>query len=307
MAFQIRVPASSANLGPGFDSVGIAFNRFLTLDVTPYDSWQFIHRSALLLDCPPYEEHLIYQIALKTAQNFHREMPPHQVAITSEIPFARGLGSSASAVLAGIELANQICELQLSDDDKLLLATEMEGHPDNVAAALFGGLVIAAQHAVGEKAEKLVDYVCIPTLKDVLAVLYIPQFELKTAAAREVLPKQLQRSQATTASAISNMMIASLLTGNYEQAGKWMEQDIFHEPYRAKLLPDYEQIKRDAKQLGAYGTVISGAGPTMLSLVPTGKAIQIVAEMRKRLPKYHVEPTPFNQSGMKVVSNVQVD
>ncbi|MFD2210514.1 homoserine kinase [Virgibacillus halophilus] len=298
MAFQIRVPASSANLGPGFDSVGIALDRFLTLDVQKSDSWQFSHHSALLADCPPYEEHLIYQIALQTAGLHGMKMAPHHVAVTSEIPFARGLGSSASAVLAGIELADQICDLRLSKEQILTAATETEGHPDNVAAALFGGLVVAAQHT--DDASHEVDYVRIPMLKEVQAVLYIPDFELRTAAARGVLPRQLSRAEAVNASAVSNMMIASVLKGDYEQAGNWMEKDKFHEPYRAELLPDYDKIKQEAKQLGAYATVISGAGPSMLSLAPKTKAEQIAKRMAEILPTYQVAATSFNQSGLEV-------
>lgn len=299
MAFQIRVPASSANLGPGFDSVGLALERFLILHVQKSDSWQFSHHSALLSACPPYEEHLIYQTALKIAESYGVEMTPHHVAVTSEIPFARGLGSSASAVLAGIELANQICQLQLGKEQILRAATAVEGHPDNVAAALFGGMVVAAQDIGTNPAE--IDYVRVPGLKEVQAVLYIPEFELKTASARSVLPKEVSSTEAVNASAVSNMMIASMLTGDYKQAGRWMEKDRFHEPYRAGLLPDYDKIKQNAKQLGAYATVISGAGPSMLSLAPIAKAERIAKKMAEALPTYEVTTTPFNYRGMEVI------
>lgn len=148
--FTITVPASTANIGPGFDSAGMALNRYLTLHVEESNEWLFDHRSIHLPEVPEVKEHFIYQIAEKTAQQFGAILPSAHVVVESEIPLARGLGSSSSATIAGIELANQLCKLSLSQKEKLHFAAAIEGHPDNVAPTLLGGLVIAAQSANGE-------------------------------------------------------------------------------------------------------------------------------------------------------------
>jgi len=292
--FTITVPASSANIGPGFDSAGLAVERYLTLKVARQDQWEFKHLSPFLPVETDYEEHFIYQVAKKVAEKHEQVLPPCKVIVDSDIPLARGLGSSASAVVAGIELANQLCELKLSRTEKLAYATEIEGHPDNVAPALFGGLVVSVKSVGGE-----IDFVQIPNI-DLDLILYIPNVELKTEEARNVLPNQFTRDEATSASGVSNVMIASLLTKDYERAGKMMEQDLFHEPYRAKLIPNYEMIKQEAKKFGAYGTVISGAGPTMISFAPKGEGQSIVTQMNKVLENYDVTSLQIDYNGLQV-------
>lgn len=292
--FQIKVPASSANIGPGFDSAGIAVKRFLTLNVLPSKEWAFIHESSCLPKVDRYEDHYIYQIAVKTANALNTKLPEASVRVTSEIPLARGLGSSASAIIAGIELANQLCQLQLTDEEKLKFACEIEGHPDNVAAALFGGLIVAVQ------TEDAIDYVKLPKL-DLELVMYIPDFELKTEDARKVLPDSYKRDEATKASAISNLMLTAFLKGDYPLAGKMMERDRFHEPYRAQLIPNFSEIKEKAKSLGAYSTVISGAGPTTISFVPIGTSEEIADKMQKVLPNYEVVALSIDENGLEVL------
>lgn len=296
--FMIKVPATSANNGPGFDSTGLAVNRYLTLQVEEADQWEFIHHSHYLPSNPKYEDHYIYHVANNVAKQYDKALTPRKVTVSSDIPLARGLGSSASAVVAGIELANRICHLSLTQETKLRLATDIEGHPDNVAPALFGGLMISVQFE-----NKEVDYIQIPNL-DLDLVVYIPDVELKTKAARSVLPETFKRSEATAASGISNLMIAALLQKDYALAGKMMEQDLFHEPYRADLIPNYDYIKQKAKKLGAYGTVISGAGPTMISFVPKGKGDDVAEEMKVMLSSYEVESLQIDYTGLQVTNHV---
>ena len=136
---RITVPATSANVGPGFDSVGIAVSKYLTIDVLEaQENWWIEHD--LGEEIPSNEENLLLQTALQVAS----DLPPHRLKMTSEVPLARGLGSSSSVIVAGIELANQLGKLTLSDEDKLEIATKIEGHPDNVAPAIFGNLVVAS-------------------------------------------------------------------------------------------------------------------------------------------------------------------
>lgn len=295
--FSLSIPASSANIGPGFDSTGLALNRYLTLQVEEHEKWEINHHSPLLPSFANPDNHFIYQIAKQIANRHNQSLPMCKVNIDSAIPLARGLGSSASAVIAGIELANQLCNLSLSSKQKLQYGTDLEGHPDNVAAVLYGGFVIAGTTLANE-----IDYFQIPAL-DLDAVVYIPNVELKTEDARRVLPANFSRKDATIASGISNLMIASLLSGDYELSGKMMERDLFHEPYRAILIPNYDDIKREAKKFGTYGTVISGAGPTMISFVPKGEGNRIATQMGSLLPNHQVDALEIDNKGLEVIQN----
>lgn len=293
---QIRVPASSANVGPGFDSAGIAVSRYLTLTIEKSEQWEFIHTTSTVPPVNDYRNHYIYKTAVKVA-NWHQcNLPPCRVEMDTNIPLARGLGSSASAIIASIELVNQLCHLHLTEKDKLAYAVKIEGHPDNVAAALLGGFVIAVK--MGEET----DYKKLPTL-DMDIIVYIPSFQLKTEDSRKVLPKQFQMKDAATASGISNLMVSSLLTGDYKLAGKMMESDLFHESYRSKLIPNYYVIRSKARQFGAYGTVISGAGPTMISFVPRGKGEVIAEKMETLLPNYEIDALQIDEKGLQIQKN----
>lgn len=289
--FKITVPASSGNVGPGFDSMGLAVNLYLTLEVTPQEEWEFISPSTST-DLP-FEEHFIYRIAKGVADKYGARLSPCRVEETSSIPLARGLGSSASAIIAGIEIANQLCELELTGEEKLILATDIEGHPDNVAPALFGGLVISTL------IDDEIDWIKVDDL-DVSFVVLIPEVELKTSDARNVLPAKFSNAEAALASGISNLAVAALLSGQYELAGKMMEKDRFHEPYRKSLIPNYDLIKAEAHLAGAYGTILSGAGPTMLSFVAPGDSERIAAHFRALLPDYRVEVFEMDGAGLRV-------
>ncbi|RLL42006.1 homoserine kinase [Oceanobacillus piezotolerans] len=292
--FRIIVPASSGNVGPGFDSMGLAVNLFLELEVSESAEWEFIQPS-LDLNLESYEEHFIYSIAKKIADKHQKTLPACKVVEKSAIPLARGLGSSASAILAGIEIANQACELKLSKEEKLQYGTEIEGHPDNIAPALFGGLVISTL------LEDEIEHIQLQDL-DFDIVVYIPDVELKTEAARAALPESYPRNLAAAASGVSNITVAALVKGDYQLAGKMMEKDLFHEPYRASLIPNYDMIRSEAKKLGAYGTIISGAGPTMMSFVPNGEGQAVALKMKDVLPDYQMKALQVDTTGLKVES-----
>lgn len=292
--FTITVPSTSANMGPCFDSAGIALNRYLTLTVKESDVWEITEHGEHLPHVAHYEDHFIYNIACDIADKYDSVMRPCAVAVQSNIPLARGLGSSASAVLAGIELANQVADLQLTDDEKLALATEIEGHPDNVAPALFGGIVVST---TSEDGTVLWQQISSLTMEMVVA---IPDIELRTEKARNALPSSYTREQATQASSISNVMIAALLAENYELAGTLMEEDLFHEPYRSALIPHYEDIRSTSRKFGAYGTVISGAGPTMISFTSKDNQQQVIEGLRSLLPSFNVQAQQIDTKGLQV-------
>ena len=264
---KIIVPATSANVGPGFDSVGIAVTRYLTIEVLePADAWFIEHD--LGAGIPTDEKNLL----LSTALSISTDMQPHRIKMTSEVPLARGLGSSSSVIVAGIELANQLANLQLSDAEKLRIATEIEGHPDNVAPAIFGNMVIASY--IGED----VQYVTADFPSCDL-VAFVPSYQLKTSDSRNVLPKEWSYKEAVAASSVANVAIAALLKGDLETAGRSIELDHFHERYRQSLVKEFPQVKEVAHQHNAYATYLSGAGPTIMNLLAPEHVASFVAAL----------------------------
>lgn len=294
MVWCISIPASTANLGPGFDSIGIALDKYLELEVELGFDWKIINLSGNLPDVPNPLDHLIVQAAEKTAELHGFSLPPCTVRVKSEIPLARGMGSSASAIVAGIELANQIMELHLTAQDKLKVATLMEGHPDNAAASIYGGFTISSNAANGEINVFHANHI------EASFVLFIPYFELKTTMARQVLPDSYSRQEAAQASAIANLLTAAFLSSAFEQVGTYMEQDLFHEPYRLDMIPQSKEIKIAAKQAGAYGTCISGAGPTLLSLVEKGTEQDFISKLKGQFPDFILVEVPMNRTGVVV-------
>lgn len=252
---KIHVPATTANLGPGFDSCGLALNLYLTLEIGNESKEWFIEHE--VPGIPEDKSNLIITTALSLAP----DIKPHRLVMTTEIPSARGLGSSSSAVVAGIELANILGSLNLSTEEKLKIAAEIEGHPDNVAPAILGGLVIAS-YVDNEIRYEVADF------PEADLLLYIPKHELLTTESRNVLPETLSFKEAVEASAISNMLVASLLKGNLPLAGEMMMKDKWHEKYREALVPHLTEIKKLQADFGFYGAVLSGAGPTVLILCP---------------------------------------
>ena len=291
--FQIKVPGSTANLGPGFDSIGVGLSLYLTLHVQLAPAWKFTHTGPNVPEDTTVETHLIYKIAHQVATTYNKPLPPCAIEMKSELPLARGLGSSAAAIVAAIELANIVCELQLTDQEKCTLSSQIEGHPDNATASVLGGITISAM-------EDVVDTIHLSSFEPNFIVI-IPDFELKTSDARAVLPAQFDRSTAVRASANANMLTASLLTGNYQQMGAYMEADLFHEPYRATLIPDFYEIKKAAKEAGAFGTALSGAGPTLISLVPKTKAQTILQTLQHQFPSHTIILTTVDEKGIEVL------
>ncbi|MCH6266034.1 homoserine kinase [Neobacillus citreus] len=291
--WMIKVPASTANLGPGFDSMGLAVDLYLTLEVEKSDHWEFLSPNPELTQLPTDETHFIAQIALETAKKYGKELTPCRVKMESEIPLARGLGSSASAIIAGIELADIVGGLNLTKEEKLLLSTDIEGHPDNVGASLYGGLVI------GSYRQNEVEMLNFTNLSFEMAAV-IPKEILLTKDSRGVLPNSFSMKEAIEASSAANVLVASLLSENWEMAGKMMERDRFHQPYRRPLIPFYQDVEQFAKENGAFGTALSGAGPTVLCFAEKGNGRQLVTDIQKAFPEMTVKLLQIDSSGSRV-------
>lgn len=294
--FTIIVPGSSANLGPGFDSIGLAVSKYLTLDVYPSDTWHFESASDMLKGVPTGKENMMYQVAEQIAKHYGKELPPCRVVVHSEIPLARGLGSSASAIIAAIELANQLLGDVMTVEEKLRFSCLLEGHPDNVAASLYGGLIVG----VHSEEETFVLQAGIPSFE---LIALIPDFELKTEEARGVLPKELPYATAIRGSAVSNVLLTALMQENYELAGKMMEEDVFHEPYRQTFLPHFTEIRSFVKEQGAFAMTLSGAGPTLLVFVPKGMSHEVSKKVEDTFSTYTAHPLQVDEKGVVVLKN----
>ena len=285
---KIIVPATSANVGPGFDSVGVAVTKYLEIQVCEErEEWMIEHQLGKWI--PRDERNLLLKIALQIVP----DLQPRRLKMVSDIPLARGLGSSSSVIVAGIELANQLGNLKLSKHEKLQLATKIEGHPDNVAPAIYGNMVIASS------VEGQVSAVVAP-FPECAFLAYIPNYELRTRDSRGVLPKKLSYKEAVAASSIANVAIAALLTGDMVKAGQAIESDLFHECYRQDLVREFATIKKVAKKNGAYATYLSGAGPTVMVLAEPDKMPKIKAELEKQPFKGKLHDLQVDTQGVRV-------
>lgn len=264
----IKVPASTANLGPGFDSIGMAVSLYLEVKVLNLsDRFQVDH---VMPGIPHDENNLI----VKTALTVYSGLKPLHLQVKSDIPLSHGLGSSSSAIAAGIELADYFGKLGLSDDEKVQIGAEIEGHPDNIAPTILGGLVI------GTEVEKHFDAVKAP-LPPYSLVAYVPSYNLPTKKARAVLPTELDFKTATHGSAIANTLVASLFAKKYHMAGELMEKDVFHETYREELIPELAKIREVAHQKHTLTTYLSGAGSTVMTWIEDEHVKGFLSSLRK--------------------------
>ncbi|MBM7314206.1 homoserine kinase [Streptococcus suis] len=286
---RITVPATSANIGPGFDSVGVALSKYLYIDILePADQWAIEHNLEYV---PSDQNNLLIKTALKVCKN----LQPHRLKMTSDIPLARGLGSSSSVIVAGIELANQLGNLQLTKEEKLTIATEIEGHPDNVAPAIYGNLVISSY--VNKKVAAVV-----ADFPETGFLAFIPNYPLRTSESRGVLPSQLSAKKAVAASSIANVAVAALLKGDIETAGKAIESDMFHEPFRQKLVQEFYPIKQIGHEEGAYATYLSGAGPTVMVLAAKEKLESISEKITALQLDGSLHVLEVDQEGIQIQS-----
>ncbi|WP_239615217.1 homoserine kinase [Cohnella mopanensis] len=273
----VKVPASTANMGPGFDSLGMALSLFAWVSMAPAKATRITLVGDNLEGVSQDKTNLVYIVAQSVFNKVGIELPELEIGIRSDIPLTRGLGSSAAAIVGALVAANSLASNTLSEDELFQMATAFEKHPDNVGASLFGGIIAAAWD--GERAE----YVRIepPAGMDVLVA--IPEFELSTKKARNVLPEQISMKDAVFNVTHSSLLTAALASGRLDLLGHAM-RDRLHQPYRAALIPGMERILSEATEHGALGAVLSGAGPTLLLLARSehsgdGKLVSFVQEV----------------------------
>lgn len=255
---RIQVPATSANLGSGFDSLGIALELYNQVWMEESDCIEISCKDNVIV--PTDENNLIFWAAKLVYEKCGRKLPGLKIVQLNTIPMARGLGSSSACIVAGILGANRLLGSPLSQQDLINLAAKIEGHPDNTTPAIAGGLAASAIEA------GRVYSVSVPVSEKIRFALFIPPFELKTEKARAVLPQEYARNDAVYNLSRSALMAASLFSGKLENL-RVAVQDKIHQPYRMGLIDHVDDVFRISYELGSLGTYISGAGPTIISMI----------------------------------------
>lgn len=262
MRVKITVPATSANLGPGFDCVGLALGLHNQVTFTLPEGGPPLVITTTGVDAhkiPTNEKNMVWQAMQRLFARLGTALPPLQIHQENQIPVGSGLGSSSTAVLAGMLGANVLLGEPLTLMELLEFAVRFEGHPDNVAPALLGGLVL------GVMDERLiVERITIP---DQQVTIILPDFTLLTSDARAALPERISREDAIFNTSRVALLLQALATGNYETLGVAM-QDRLHQPYRLPLIPGMAAAMAAARQAGAPAVALSGAGPSMIAFAP---------------------------------------
>ena len=296
--FSVKVPASTANLGPGFDSIGLALDLYLTITVSPASEWSVEYDDSSYQQLPCGTDNLIVSTAQAVAERYDKRLPSAKLRVETDIPLGRGLGSSASAIAGGIELADHLLGLKLSLKEKVIIGSEMEGHPDNISASFLGGLTISYDD--GESLET----VHVPQV-GIGVIILVPPSEFLTAESRGLLPGVLEHSMAVRGSAASNVLSAALISNDWKTAGRMMEKDTFHEPFRQSMFPDFEAIRFACREMGAFGSAISGAGPSLFIPVHKGDEAEISRKLKALFPHYECLITQPSEAGISSCETVQ--
>lgn len=292
-SFIVRVPATSANLGPGFDVLGLALGMYNTARVQAVGAGESTDAPAAaaagaviesiegqgagaLPQGDTSDDNLFVRSMRSYAAFAGKELPPCRLRLINEIPLARGLGSSAAAIVGGLAAGAALVGHSPSDDELLDLAATVEGHPDNVAAAIHGGLTIAFSEDGKFRAAKLMPAPSLTTL------LLVPDTELSTEEARAALPAQVSREDAVFNLARVSLLVAGLISGDHDLVARGV-QDRLHQPARMALLPHFEKVRTVCAEAGASGLVLSGAGPTMLAFIESLRAAEALSRLTQAL------------------------
>lgn len=273
---HVKVPATSANLGPGFDTLGLALARYDELDVEVIpDGLEVEVHGVGEGEVPLDESHLVVRAIAHTFAHYGLERPPLRLVAHNSIPHGRGLGSSGAAIVAGIMAAKGLLapRFEIAPDDLLQLATELEGHPDNVAPALFGGLTIAWVTPEGPRHKKLMVH------RGVSPLVLVPEHEMSTALARSLQPTSVPHEDAVFNVSRSALLVAALIQS--PELLLAATEDKLHQNYRAEAMPETDRLIRVLRAAG-HPAVVSGAGPSILVLAsdPSERAdaIRLVEE-----------------------------
>ena len=271
---RIRVPATSANLGPGFDAFGVALPLLAEFDMRPARAWSVTVEGNGAADVPADEDNLFVVAAKAAAKTLDHNLSPQHVTQRSAIPGGRGLGASAAAIVGGVVAANALAGEPLGRRALLRIATEVEGHADNVAAALYGAFTVALPSADGPIAARF----AFPSAWRVC--LFVPTATLSTVTARAILPKDVSRADAVFNVAHASALVAAILRSDGALLSIAMH-DRLHESARIALVPALEEVVSAARGAGAFGAALSGAGPSIIAFAPVRLAPRVTAAMEE--------------------------
>ncbi len=256
----VRVPATTANLGPGFDCLGMALALYNTVTVHATTGGLSVRiEGEGAEDLRWGQENRVLRAMRLAFQEAGERLPGVSIELRNEIPLGRGLGSSAAATVGGLVAGNALCGSPLSTHRLLTLATQLEGHPDNVAPALLGGFVIAVQDEQGLIYERL------DAPPDLTAALFVPDFPMPTDEARRVLPAQIPRADAVFNMGRVALLVAAIAHRRYDLLDA-ATRDRLHQPYREAIFPAMPRLFDAARDAGALGAFLSGAGSTIIAL-----------------------------------------
>jgi homoserine kinase len=261
LTVHVRVPATSANLGPGFDALGLALALYNEVTAAEADTVKVTIEGEGASRLPPGPNNVIARGVRQVYEAAGRPFRGVTLRCVNRVPTARGLGSSAAAWVGGLVAGNALLGSPLSREALLAMAARAEGHPDNVAAALFGGLTVSCTLADGRVAT-----VSLPVPGAVRWVVLVPETTSATAEARAVLPESVPRADAVFNVQRVSLLLAALQTGRLDVLGAALD-DRLHQPYRTRLFPWLPAVSEAARAAGALGCVLSGAGPSLLAAV----------------------------------------
>jgi homoserine kinase len=286
----VRVPASSANLGAGFDCIAAAVDRSLTASVVVQPEpglGTTIQRGGTLasLDVAPEQDWVVAGVRAACAAAGCAPPRALRIRVSSTIPVARGLGSSAAAVVAGAVAATGICGFSLTETQLLAACADVEGHGDNVAAALHGGVVLVVPGATSH-------VVPLSVARGLTLVFAVPDFEVTTRAARAVLPREVPHAVATQAAARAAALVHGLSSGEGDVLRAALD-DVLHVPYRRALIDGYDAVCGAATAAGAFGATLSGSGSTLVAIAPERQAPAVAEAMRTAWQAHGVAADAF--------------
>ncbi len=279
----VKVPASTSNLGPGFDALGLALDMHNEVEIR-IEPGKTLSKKKLDVKIkgegeatlPADERNIVWQAALKVFELYRVPVKKLNISLklNNKIPLARGMGSSAAARLGGMVAANALCNNFLNQTKILSMVSEMEGHPDNVVPSLVGGLCVSTI------VQGVVQYIRLNSPNHLMAVVSVPAFELATKKAREALPEEVSHEDAVFNVQRVALLMAAIQSGNYSYLGLAME-DRLHQNYRRKLVPGFDQVLHNGYKAGAYGVALSGAGPSIFAFAPPSKALAVGKDMAR--------------------------
>ncbi len=299
----VRIPATSANLGPGFDSLGIALDLYNYVTLKESDSGlKILTDGGVQGGVPLDRSNLVYRAVATVANALGHNPDNFEIILKNNIPTSRGLGSSSAAIVGGLTAANILYGNPFTKQQLLNFATELEGHADNVAPAIYGGFTTVVSRV------STVSCIQNPLKDDIKFAVFIPDFYLRTKHARTVLPRVVPFRDAVFNAGRSALLTASLISGDYTHL-RTAVSDRLHQGYRKRLIPGIDEIFRLSYKNNALGVYLSGAGPTILAIIKSDNVdfnAKVSGALNKKLTHWHLQILSADNEGASQINRLEV-